>query len=107
MNSKKLGKYSFSAGLILAIVIALWPEPTEWSFWLLTILGLVGGYLRVSKASESHFILLTIGLFLFGGLLGDFPTLGLFLVDIFDGLSSFLGAAVIAVVVRNVVSWLR
>ncbi len=107
MNSKKFGKYTFLAGIILAVVIALWPEPTEWSFWLLIILGLVGGYARISKASESHFILLTIGLAFFGSILGDFPTLGNFFVDIFDGLTQFLGAAVVAVVVRNIVGWFR
>lgn len=107
MNSKKLGKFAFLAGIILAVVIAIWPEPTDWSFWLLIILGLVGGYLRVSKASESHFILLAIGLSLFGGIIGDFPTLGTLFVDIFDGLNSFLGSAVIAVVVRNIIGWFR
>ncbi len=107
MNSKTFGKFTFLAGVVLAIVIALWPDPSQWAFWLLIVLGLVGGYTRISKASESHFILLTIGLHFFGGILGDFPTLGSFFVGIFDGLSQFLGAAVVAVVVRNVFGWFR
>ncbi len=107
MDSKKFGKYTFLAGVILAIVIALWPEPAEWAPWLLIILGLVGGYTRISKTSESHFILLTIGLTLFGDVVGEFPTLGNVVVDIFSGLSLFLGAAVVAVVVRNIIGWFR
>ncbi len=107
MDSKRFGKYSFLAGVVLAVVIALLPDPSDWAYWLLILLGLVGGYHRVSKASESHFILLTIGLSFFGGVIGEFPTLGSFFVDIFDGLTLFMGAAVVAVVVRNIIGWFR
>jgi hypothetical protein len=107
MDSKKLGKYLFWAGVILAVVLALWPEPEDWAYWLLVIFGLVGGYTRVSKDSETHFIVLALGLSVFGSIIGEIPTLGEFLVDIYEGISIFMGAAVIAVVTRNIIGWFR
>ncbi|MDA1330353.1 MAG: hypothetical protein O3B43_04725 [Chloroflexi bacterium] len=107
MNSMQIGKYSFWAGIILAIVIALWPEPAEWAPWLLIVLGLVGGYVRVSEESESHFFIMTIALALFYNVLLDLPTLGLFLTDVFASIVTFLGAAVVAVVFRNILGWFR
>ena len=107
MDSKKLGKYLFWAGVILAVILALWPDPEEWAFWLMIILGLVGGYTRVSKSSETHFIILTLGLTFFSDILSEIPTLGDFLVDIFGGIALFMGAAVVAIVFRNIVGWFR
>lgn len=109
MDSKTIGKYAFWAGLILAVVVALVPEEnmSEWAVWVMIILGLVGGYLRVSEKSETHFFVMTMALALFSNSLGDLPTIGDFITDILAGVVTFLGAAVIAVAVRNVISWFR
>lgn len=109
MEPKTIGKYAFWLGLILAVLIALVPEEnmSEWVVWAMILLGLVGGYLRVSKESELHFFMMTLALAVFSDALFALPTVGEFLTDILFGVATFLGAAVIAVVVRNIVSWFR
>jgi asparagine N-glycosylation enzyme membrane subunit Stt3 len=106
-DSQKFGKYVFWAGVILAVVIALWPEPQEWSIWLLIVLGLLGGYMRISKKSEIHFIVMAVGLKTFTEIIGVFPTLGEFMGNIFSALSFFMGAAVLSIVFRNVIGWFK
>jgi hypothetical protein len=107
MDSKTVGKYVFWAGVILAFIFALWPDPADWAPWLLLLLGFAGGYMRVSKESETHFFVMTIALYVFSDLLYELPTIGQVLGDIFSSIGLFLGAAVLAVIVRNVIGWFR
>ena len=107
MTRQTLGKYAFWLGLILAVVVALDENINESIGWVVIVIGLIGGYLRVSEKSEMHFFLMTVALFTFSGSLGSFPRIGPVLTDIISGVATFLGAAAIAVVFRNVVSWFR
>jgi len=107
MNSQTLGKYAFWLGLILAVVIALVPDINDGVVWAMIVIGLIGGYLRISEKSEMHFFLLALALNATKDSLEFLPTIGDFLTDILFGISVFLGAAVIAVVFRNIVGWFR
>lgn len=107
MDTKRIGKYIFWVGIVLALVFAIWAESPDWIPPLLIVLGLLGGYMRISKVSEVHFIVLSIGLAFFGNVLAEFSTFGTFLTDLIGGLIFFLGGAVLALVVRNIISWFR
>ena len=107
MDSKTIGKYLFIAGIVLAILLALLPTSIEGLFWLVVFIGFVGGLTRVSKESETNFIVLVIGLYFFGDIFAGIPVVGEYLVAILNALTLFLGAAVLAVVFRNVISWLK
>jgi hypothetical protein len=107
MDSKTIGKYVVWAGIILAVVFAIWPEPADWAPWLLVLLGLVGGYMWVAKEDETQFFIMVIALHLFNDVLYQLPTIGNVFGDIFSALALFLGAAAIAVVVRIIVNWFR
>lgn len=107
MDVKMIGKYAFLLGIVLAVIIGVVPAESmsEWVVWLMILLALVGGWLHISKESESHFILLTIGLALFYGALFDLPSLGETFTGIFDQLTTFFGVAILAIVVRNIFGW--
>jgi hypothetical protein len=107
MSSTMLGKYAFWVGLVLAIVIALVPDLDPAFTWVMIVLGLIGGYLRVSEKSETHFFLMTLSLAVFSGSLAELPTIGAFITDILDGATTFLGAAVVAIAFRNILGWFR
>jgi len=107
MTSSTLGKYAFWVGLVLAVVIALVPDLDPGFTWAMIVLGLIGGWLRVSEKSESHFFLMTLALAVFSGSLSALPTIGDFITDILDGATTFLGAAVLAVAFRNIIGWFR
>lgn len=107
MTPQTLGKYAFWLGIVLAIVVALVPEINEGVVWAMIVIGLIGGYLRVSEKSEIHFFLLALALNATKESLFFLPTIGEFLTDILSGVSIFLGAAVIAVVFRNIIGWFR
>lgn len=107
MDTQRIGKYIFWVGIVLALIFALWAESPDWIPSLLIVLGLLGGYMRISKVSEVHFIVLSIGLAFFGNVLAEFSTFGTFLTDLIGGLIFFLGGAVLALVVRNIISWFR
>lgn len=109
MDSQSIGKYAFWVGLILAVIIAIVPEGdmSPWVTWAMLVLGLVGGWLRVSEKSEMHFLLLTLALFATANSLEALPSFGEVITGILTSIATFLGVAVIAVVVRNIIDWFR
>lgn len=106
-----VGKWSFLIGLALAAILGVLPSTqlspmvSDWARYLLMLLGLVGGVLFVNKAEENSFIILSIGLALFGNSLGAIPQIGNYLSGINGALVFFLGFAVIGIVARNIISW--
>lgn len=108
-------RWVFLAGLAISAIVGLvLAAPSlavaEWQNWVIYIiiaLGLVGGYLHVSKADEHNFILLALGLAVFSDRLGYIPVAGNYLVSMFSVVTVYLAMVVIAIVVRNMVDWFR
>lgn len=110
MDIKSIGKYAFLLGIVIAVIIGLVPAESmsEWVIWLMILLALVGGWVHISREDETHFIILTIGLALFSRSLNQLPpSVGEGLTSVFDQLATFLGVAIIALVVRNILGWFR
>lgn len=94
-------------GLVLAVPSMAAAEWQNWVIYVIIALGLIGGYLHVSKADEHNFILLALGLAVFSDRLGYIPSVGNYLVSIFSVITVYLAMVVIAIVVRNMVDWFR
>lgn len=106
MDLKTLGKYSFIAGTALALLGAL-VDLGNGAVWILGLLGLFGGFTRVSKSSETHFLILALALHIFGPFIGTWPTpeIGAYIAAFFEGMDGLLGFAAIAVILRNIYHW--
>jgi hypothetical protein len=105
------GRWAFLAGMIVAIVFGLIPGESvtpiaqEWIGYILMALGLIAGYLHFNKERDGQFILLAIGLAIFGNSLGSIPTAGSYILGVITTLSFLFGVVVVGVVIRNVVGW--
>lgn len=105
------GRWAFLAGMVVAIVFGLIPNTSidpkiqEWAGYLLMALGIIAGYLHISKDSQHNFILLAVGLAIFSNSFGSIPTAGTYIVGMLSTLGFFFGVAVIGVVIHNIVDW--
>lgn len=112
MDLMVIARWALLIGLVLAVVIPFIPPTatetlSQGLFYILIVLALIAGFLHITREDEHHFILIAVGLFLFRSLLGSIPTVGSRITDILGVVSFFLGVAVLAVVVRNIVGWYR
>ena len=119
LDSTVIGRWVFLAGLVLAIIVGLIPSNLILSWFpnnadliyqilsvILLVCGFVGGLLAISKEREEHFVVISIGIYVFYQALGGIPTVGDYLNSMFGAVTSlFLSAAVVAIFVRNAVSW--
>jgi hypothetical protein len=62
---KKYGAYALLAGLVIAVLVGIFPQlESDWVTVLLVILGLVGGALNISNERTSEFLMAGIALML-------------------------------------------
>lgn len=101
-----VARWAFIIGLALAAIVALVTKIDDWVVWLMVLLGLYAGWEFITEDQEHHFFLVAIGLVFFSQVLADIPSIGKTLTALLTSLSTFFGAMVIALVVRNVVSWI-
>ncbi|MGH2582796.1 MAG: hypothetical protein ACRDFQ_07860 [Anaerolineales bacterium] len=110
MDTATIARWSFIIGLVVALIIALVPDINEAAFWLLVIAGLVAGWtFFTEREAEHHFLLIAVGLAIFSQTpaLADLPSLGETLTALLVSVSTFFGVMVVALVVRNIVDWVR
>lgn len=108
------GRWIFLIGVVASllggIVVSLPgtdPNIQQWLLWLLIALGVVGGYLHITKEDENHFIILAIGLAIFYQPFSAIPTVGNYIVSMLQLFTLFLGIAVVGIGVRNVIDWFK
>lgn len=106
MDTKMIGKWVFVAGFVLAVVAAFVPSLT-WLTLVLVLLGVLGGWFRVSKESETGFFVLTLALAAFQGAYAAVPFVGGYLTAIFGAFMPFMAAVALTVIVRNFVGWFK
>lgn len=107
MDTQTAARWAFILGLVLAVVVALVPETSDWAVWAMLILGLFAGYVFISEEDEMRFFVLAIGLVFFSQSLAEFPSIGEVVTNLVTQVSTFLGAMVIALAVRNIIGWVR
>ena len=99
----KLGKYAFIIGFILAL-LATFLQHQAWTFWVLALIGLVVGFLNITSEETNTFLLASIGLILSATALQTIPMVGEFATEMVANVLSFLGAAVLVVAIRAIIS---
>jgi ATP synthase protein I len=92
----KVGKWTFVAGLVLALLAGLGLQ-MSWVLWVLAVLGLVVGFLNVTGAETRGFLLAAIGLMLSATAVQSIPFVGEMLTRILANLIAFIAAAVLVV----------
>jgi hypothetical protein len=113
VDLQSAGRWVFLGGLVIAIVYGLIPSQSfdpqigQWLSYLLMVLGFVGGILFINEGDEAKFVILTIGLAIFGSSFADIPQLGTYIQGMLNVVTFYLGVASVALVVRNVVGWFR
>jgi hypothetical protein len=106
MDRPAIARWAFILGLALAVIIALVTKIDDWVVWLMILVGLYAGWEFVAEEQEHHFFLVAISLVFFSQVLVDIPSVGKTLTALLTSMSTFFGAMVIALVVRNIVSWI-
>lgn len=113
VDLQSAGRWVFLGGLVIAIVYGLIPPQTfdaqigQWISYLLMVLGFVGGILFIGEGSEAKFVILTIGLAIFGSSFADIPQVGTYIQGMFNVATFYLGVASVSLVVRNIVGWFQ
>jgi hypothetical protein len=86
----KLGHYSFIAGLILAVVVALVPQLRgDIAVWIMVVLGIIVGFLNITAKETTAFLVATVALIIASS------ASALSLAAIWTGLTAMLGNAII------------
>jgi hypothetical protein len=91
-NMQRIGHYSFIVGILIAIIVALFPALRgDMSVWILVILGIIVGLLNVTTKEVSGFLIATIALIIASS------ASALSLSVIWIGLTQILGNVIIFV----------
>lgn len=107
MDTRTAARWAFILGIVLAIVVALVPDISDWAVWVMLVLGLFAGYVFIDGNEEMHFLIIAVGLTFFKESLVDFPSIGDFVTALLTSLSVFFGVMVVSLVVRNIIDWVR
>jgi hypothetical protein len=105
LQIKKIGEWSFIVGVILAILVGLIPDmidPTTVTP-IFASLGVLVGFLNVSKKETTNFLIATIALLAAGSAgLNTFPIFGGFLAVILSNIVAFVAPAAVIVALKSV-----
>ena len=96
----KVGQIAFIIGLVLALVAGLLLHYT-WIMWVLALLGLIVGFLNVSKEETRSFLLAAIGLMLAATSVQVLPFVGDLITRIMSNFVSFIAPAVLVVALKS------
>ena len=102
----RLGEWAFIAGVILAIILGLFPSlDSQGVSTLFLMLGVVVGFVNVTKKETHNFLLAAIALLIVGtGGLQDIPAVGTFFSQVFYNITSFVAPAVVIVAFKSVLT---
>ena len=99
----KIGHVAFIFGIVISIVTGFFFK--DWMLWLLTILGIVVGFLNIRAKEVQSFLLAAVSLVIisaFGGeLIYDIPRIGHLLGSIYIALLIFVAPAAIVVALKS------
>ena len=102
----KIGRIAFIVGVVISIIAGFFSF--NWIFAVLTILGLVVGFLNVGASEVHNFLLAAIGLVIiayFGAdKIGSLPLVGDILGRIYSALLTFVSPAAIVVALKSLYS---
>ena len=112
---KQIGKYSFIAGVVIAVLLGLAIPALSaanaargWLYTLLVLLGLVVGFLNVSGKETKDFLMVTVALVIVAyaagaqiSSWGDVQFVGKYLTGIFGNIVAFVVPASVVVALKE------
>lgn len=104
-QKKTIGEWAFLAGIVLAVILAVFPAPAESTLpgLVLGLLGLIVGLLNITATETKEFLIAVIALLLAGSAgLEVFPSLGWTLSSILLNISQFVAPAAMIVAVKTI-----
>jgi hypothetical protein len=109
---KKIGEISFVLGVVLAVIIGLLGSYLEqmgaWIISLLIVLGLIVGFVNVTRKQTKDFVLMAVALVLVSyaggasGTLTGIVYMGDYLAGVFNALMAFVVPAVVVVILKEI-----
>lgn len=96
---ENLGKYAFLAGVGLAIVLAFVSIPN--GYLILSVLGLVVGFLNITSDETQGFLIAAIALMLTATSIRVLPGVGELLGEMASNLSAFVAPAALLVALKS------
>jgi hypothetical protein len=96
MNLEMAGKWAFIAGLVLAVLLG-YILGVGWVVWVLAILGVIVGFLNVTREDTERFLLAAIAFGLSVTALNTVPGLGPHITNILGYVAAFVAGAVVVV----------
>ena len=110
---KKIGNYSFTIGVVIAIVLGLATSQlgyaAEWLWSALVVLGIIVGLLNVSTKETKDFVWMTVALVLVAyagkdqiGSWNSIPLIGTYLKGILSNILAFVIPASIVAILKQV-----
>ena len=100
MNTAKIGKWAFIAGLVIAVLAGLFYQP-DWAIWVLAVLGVIVGVINVTGEDTRSFLLAAIGLTLSATALNATPIVGTAFSYVLPFVVAFVAGATIVVSLRE------
>jgi hypothetical protein len=100
MNTAKIGKWAFIAGLVIAVLAGLFYQP-DWAIWVLAVLGVIVGVINVAAEDTRGFLLAAIGLTLSATALNATPIVGTAFSYVLPFVVAFVAGATIVVSLRE------
>ncbi len=105
----RVGEWSFLVGVLLAIVLGLFPQP-GWQATvtlILVVLGIIVALVNVTSKETSTFLIAAIALLVAAsagaaGGFGALPAVGTYLLNVFDNLVVFVAPAAVIVALKGV-----
>ncbi|MBW2993631.1 hypothetical protein KY317_03600 [Candidatus Woesearchaeota archaeon] len=103
---KKVGHYSFLAGIIIAVIVGLVPSLRgDPAIWVMVILGVIVGFLNVTSKETVGFLIACVGLIIASSasalsLAVIWPTL----TTILGNMIVFIAPAAIVVAIKTVIA---
>ena len=100
MNLAAVGKWSFFAGLVIAVFAGLFFQPA-WAIWVLAILGVIVGLLNVTAEETRGFLLASIALTISATALNTLPIIGEALSLVLPFVVAFVAGGMIVVALKE------
>jgi hypothetical protein len=106
MDTAKIGKWAFVAGLVIAVLAGIFLQP-DWAIWVLAILGVIVGLLNVTAEDTRGFLLAAIALTLSATALNTIPVVGKAFELILPFVVAFVSGATIVVALKELLQTAR
>lgn len=99
MDTSKVGRWAFLAGLALSILLAFL-SLGDWVVWALPVLGLIVGFLNVAGSETQGFLIAAIALAASAGAVNSIPGVGETVTDVMGNVVVFISPAMLVVAVK-------